>query len=732
MGTKNGRLDGKKTPTNKKFRSRKENGGNRESSGIKWMFSTWNLAVISLALTFGVLHGWHISSMFENDRFFSHLSDLEREMTFRTEMGLYYSYYKTMISAPSMGQGLLAIMHDNVTEYPSTINTLKRFNLYPEVVLAAGFRFYDGVTKLLDIKTKDCYTVNRGRGLSPVLNCEGMGDPAYYYVNWIFIENGFLVSLLFIFATYLSESLLGGLITVAAFFYNHGECTRVQWTPPLRESFAYPVFVLQMLLVTHVLRISKPMWYHSVAIGAGVVAFMLPWQFAQFALLTQTLAVFATYMLGFAGSSKVRCILQGQSLGLFVSYIMLFGNEMLFLGLFVSYIMLFGNEMLLTSFFAACLLTVWLILFMEPVLEKLQHRIIIWICQLCLLFGGTLVVKLVLSTCLSIEDDAHIANLFRSKFSGYKDFHTMLYTCAAEFDFMQTETVIKFLKTFLLPSSAIAILVTIIHLFRVFLQPKTEETHKHKNGSSREHVTERNDDVHAKDELEIRQLPSAELVYHLLQLLAFLVMAVLVMRLKVFFSPHLCLISSMLASKQIFKFFRSDMHHQAAIFILLAMMSVQGFLNLQHQRSIQGDFSNPPQEELLEWIMQNTSKDAVFAGPMPTMASIKLSTGRRIVNHPHYEDAGLRARTKLVYAMYSRKPGKEVHEGYKSLGAQYAILERSWCSRRSKFGCSMPEIWDIEDPTNAFKRPLCLRIEERSTPYFSPVFTNGVYTVLRV
>ena len=47
--------------------------------------------------------------------------------------GLYYSYYKTIVKAPTFTDGLRSVVSCNVTEYPSKVNVLRRFNLYPEV-----------------------------------------------------------------------------------------------------------------------------------------------------------------------------------------------------------------------------------------------------------------------------------------------------------------------------------------------------------------------------------------------------------------------------------------------------------------------------------------------------------------------------------------------------------------------------------------------------------------------
>ena len=53
---------------------------------------------------------------------------------------------------------------------------------------------------------------------------------------------------------------------------------------------------------------------------------------------------------------------------------------------------------------------------------------------------------------------------------------------------------------------------------------------------------------------------------------------------------------------------------------------MQGKNNIIDQRNKSGEYSNYPQEELLEFINKKMPKNAVFGGSMPTMATIKLVT----------------------------------------------------------------------------------------------------------
>ncbi|XP_036929656.1 dpy-19-like 1, like [Acanthopagrus latus] len=686
----------------KAFNSSHSNG----LSGIRHKLGLTPSAVAKMGITLllaaltGYLHWHHLSQLFENDRHFSHLSNLEKEMAFRTEMGLYYSYYKTIIEAPSFLTGLHMVMNDRLTEYPLVINTLKRFNLYPEVVLASWYRIYTGVMGYFGIPTKMCWSINRGEGLTPVDSCEGMGDPAYFYVSCVFLLNGAMMSLFFIYGAYLSGSRLGGVVTTMCFFFNHGESTRVMWTPPLRESFAYPFLVLQMLLLTYILRTRNPSRTAMVALGVSNLCFMLPWQFAQFVLLTQVASLFASYILGYLAASKMQSILV---------------THMITLG--VCFILMFGNSMLLTSFYASSLVSIWVII-------ALRHRfaqvfrpgIVIWVMQGLAWVGSTVLLKFMLSTILCASDDAHISGLIKSKFTSYKDFHTLMYTCAAEFDFIELETPLRYLKTLLLPINMLVVALiagrTVQDIVR-FLRDGGQTADADEAAGS-------------------ESAGKGELVYHSLQLVAFTVLAVLIMRLKLFLTPHMCIMASLVCSKQLFGWIGEKSKHQIVVFALMAIMAVQGVANLQAQWAIIGEFSNLPQEELLDWIQENTLPDSVFAGAMPTMASVKLSTGRPIVNHPHYEDAGLRERTKLVYSMYSRMSGETVKRNLMKLGVDFFVLEDSWCTRRTRPGCSMPEIWDIEDPQNVGKIPLCTHMSRNSRPHFTTVFSNDIYKVLKI
>jgi hypothetical protein len=501
------------------------------------MFSTAAAVVLS------VLQYYFLLSMFENDRFFSHLSEVEREMSFRTEMGLYYSYYKTIVTAPTLREGLHQITSDNTTEFPTTLNALQRFNILPEVVIGASFRLFSAVTKSANIVTKTCFQVDRGQGLSPIQSCVGLGEPVYFYVTSVFLINAVYPGVLFLLATFMSNSIFGGILSTSAFIFNLTESTRVMWTPPLRESFAMPFLFLQLLVVSNIIRNQKRGVKWSLILALPTVSYMLPWQFAQFVMVTQCLALGGLMAINMLSVGVVMTIIGGISLA-FV----------------VNILLQFGNTMLLTSFLPACLLALWTTCIVQHVTKEVhcpRLPVLRSFLLLSMLVGLTAVIKVIITMATGIEDDAHIGNLLKAKFTSYKDFHTEIYVCAPEFDFMESNYPLKLSLTLLLPMALVVAVLMIRKIVPVAWRQAVQ------SGQT--------------DRSEVAM--AAENTYHLLQLSAFALMAVLIMRLKLFFTPYLCLLMGLAASVKIVDFLKSK-HHFRLLLVLLLCSSIGGSLNI--------------------------------------------------------------------------------------------------------------------------------------------------------
>ncbi|XP_045843437.1 probable C-mannosyltransferase DPY19L3 isoform X2 [Meles meles] len=181
----------------------------------------------TIALCIGLLTSVYLATLHENDLWFSNIKEVEREISFRTECGLYYSYYKQMLQAPTLMQGFHGLIYDNKTESMRTINLLQRMNIYQEVFLSILYR---------------------------VLPIQKYLEPVYFYIYTLFGLQAIYVTALYTTSWLLSGTWLSGLL--AAFWYvtNRIDTTRVEFTIPLRENWALPFFAIQIAAITYFLR----------------------------------------------------------------------------------------------------------------------------------------------------------------------------------------------------------------------------------------------------------------------------------------------------------------------------------------------------------------------------------------------------------------------------------------------------------------------------------------------
>uniref|UniRef100_A0A8D2M115 Dpy-19-like 3 n=1 Tax=Zonotrichia albicollis TaxID=44394 RepID=A0A8D2M115_ZONAL len=566
----------------------------------------WNILSITVggivAISLGLLTSVYVATLHENDLWFSNIKEVEREISFRTECGLYYSYYKQMIQAASIQQGLHGLVYDNKTESVRTINILERMNVYQEVFLSILYR---------------------------ILPIQQYLEPVYFYIYTLFGLQAVYVIALYVTSWLLSGTWLSGLLAACWYITNRVDTTRVEFTIPLRENWALPFFAVQIAAITYLLRAHLQPAQERLTLMVVFIAtflFSLTWQFNQFMMLIQALALFILDSLDMIPTAKVTWLYIIQISGLLLVCVLQFFNSMILGSLLIS----FNVSVLIAR-------TIQKNLKKGGLLNRLGKLILHVVLVLCL----TLLINKFIKKILNLESDEHIFKFLKAKFGfgATRDFDANLYLCEEAFGLLPLNTFSRLSSTLLFyVYGFVLFLLTVAAVIVAF---------RNLSGSNQ---------VHLKDKMEEYTVTlKPEAAYSLVHTVLFGCLALSTMRMKYLWTSHMCVFASFgLCSAEVWKLILKCLHlytSQRVIkysipIITLLYISFKFWPGIMDELSELREFYDPDTVELMNWIKSNTPNTAVFAGSMQLLAGVKLCTGRTLTNHPHYEDKNLRERTK--------------------------------------------------------------------------------------
>ena len=213
---------------------------------------------------------------------------------------------QSLADGDTIADVMTALSADTSTEHPTPINTLERFNVWPELAVAVLHRSFLDTYAWWHPNSNDttCYGTcecfdfqDHGTSLH---TCTGRGHPIFFYLECVWHSAGLHAAALWLVCYELGGgSLLAALFGVTMAAMNHSDLCRYHWAPPLRESFGFPWFVLMLALVTGTVRRRAARWVDVVGIVMAVAWLTLSWQLAQFVLLTHVITLCATYLLGY-------------------------------------------------------------------------------------------------------------------------------------------------------------------------------------------------------------------------------------------------------------------------------------------------------------------------------------------------------------------------------------------------------------------------------------------------
>lgn len=662
----------------------------------------------------------YLNTLHENQLWFSNIKEVEREISFRTEQGFYYSYFKNILSAKTWTKGVKDLQYDNITEHGRTINAVHRFNIAPEIIISAIHRFF---------KISEA--------------------PIFTYVWSVFSLHGVYLATLCGTSWMLSGSPLSGAITTALFIVHRIDATRVNYTIPLRESFAVPILFLQILLTCFYLRSLSLRIIKLFGIFFLTLLSLLSWQFTPFILLCQQLVIVALCRLHIIPSTQACqiSISIGSSL---LSCCVIQG----FSSLVLSSPAL--SMMIPAIYFCASTLG-------PEETHKESYSVYQGIVRLAVVFME-LIFCLVISVginwaikeFLNLDADSHIYELLLAKLQlgSIRNFDSRMYMCNQAFFYLDVETLNRLFGSGLLIVYFLAMIVLMSSTVREMISIPFK-----KSPACLSLVSGRQD-----------------FIYFLSLSSIWCILALLILRLKMLWLPTVCVIVGAFVGltdvyKCIYVYIRRcfgcdvsniESHKRSLVPVIFKTTLCISFLSITIYRYWKQvavelwpdellEFWDPDTVELLEWVSQHTIPGAAFAGSMQLMSAIKLSTGRPITNHPHYEDPWIRHQTRLVYQMYGHTDPELMWQILHDTGATYIVIEDSICLESPQVDapelCRLIDIVDLHnghDFTGKSKIPglfkpqysrFCDEIRnmsEQYKKYFSLVMSNKTFRVYRI
>ncbi|XP_034536777.1 probable C-mannosyltransferase DPY19L3 isoform X2 [Notolabrus celidotus] len=674
-----------------------------------WGAIIWTSVGWSVSVGLGLLCCIYMATLHENDLWFSNIKEVEREISFRTECGLYYSYFKQMLQAPSIQEGLSELIHDNLTESKRTINLLQRMNIYQEVFLSVLYRS---------------------------LPVQSYLEPVYFYIYTVFSLQAVYVIALYLTAWLLSGSWLAGTLAGVWYILNRVDTTRVEFTISLRENWSLPFLALQVATITCYLRPQLSTLQQKVMVWLMYVTtfcFCLTWQFNQFILLVQALIIYTLDCADFLTKTQVTTLYLVQASGLLSVCLLQFCNTMILGSLVLSFIV----AALIVRHCQSGLRTGGLLLRLG---KLFLHSVIVVLL--------TCTINYLAKKALQLKSDEHIFKFIQSKFGlgSTRDFDASLYLCEEAFGLLPLDTLERLGGTLLLYPYILTVLL-LSGMFAVVtlqnLRPKGGSAEERKGGGEGRAVAFRPD-----------------VAYNLLHTLFYGLLAFSTMRMKYIWTGHMCAVAAYgVCGMELWTLLLNALRCNTKVLLrlvryavpvaMIACLYYKFWPKLMEELSELREFYDPDTVELMTWISTKTPKRAVFAGSMQLLAGIKLCTGRVLTNHPHYEDKDLRERTRQVYQVYSRRAPEEVYDILKTIGADYVVLENSICyERRHRRGCRLRDLLDLanghimdgegdNDPdlVPASHPRFCEAIKAEAAAYsslFTRTFQNKTFHVYRV